>query len=141
MSGVGRPPLWSDADDARLRILWDEGLSTAEIGRLIGRTKGAVCGRAGRINCPPRVNPLTNTQALVRKVTVKKSRVELVLKMPAAQPSFRFAPVGKHNCKFPMWGMGRATHVYCDAPATKTYCKPHARLCYVSRGLPAQVAA
>ena len=139
MNTAGRPLLWSDDDDATLRALWAEGHSTAEIGRRMHRTKSSVCGRAGRTNCPPRVNVLTNTQVLVRKASVKKPRVELVLKMP---PLLQVKPVGKRSCQFPMWGLGRATGVYCDAPTGRIYCAAHAARCYVpARGPVAAVAA
>ena len=138
MSSTSRPPLWSKTDDATLLALWDEGLSTAEIGRRMGRTKSSVCGRAGRTNCPPRMNILTNTQVLVRKAAVKKPRAELVLKMPPVRKVVQPKSVGTRSCQFPMWSnSGRATHVYCEAPATKTYCPTHIRLCYVPARGPA----
>ena len=40
---------WDDVNVARLRELWDQGLPTAQIGKLIGFTKNAVVGKAHRI--------------------------------------------------------------------------------------------
>ena len=37
---------WSDDTIIRLRTLWDEGHSTAEIGRRMGVTKNAIVGKA-----------------------------------------------------------------------------------------------
>src|SRR6202000_1439118 len=41
----------------RLRALWDEGLSTAEIGRRLGVSKNAVVGKAHRLGLPARLSP------------------------------------------------------------------------------------
>ena len=40
---------WDDNNVAKLRDLWDQGLPTAQIGKLLGFTKNAVVGKAHRI--------------------------------------------------------------------------------------------
>jgi len=42
----------------RLRTLWNEGLSTAEIGRRMGVSKNAVVGKAHRLGLPARPSPI-----------------------------------------------------------------------------------
>lgn len=49
---------WNDEVIVRLRTLWDEGLSTAEIGRRLGVTKNAVVGKAHRLDLPARPSPI-----------------------------------------------------------------------------------
>ena len=49
---------WSDETIVRLRGLWDEGHSTAEIGRRLGVTKNSVVGKAHRLNLPARPSPI-----------------------------------------------------------------------------------
>lgn len=49
---------WNDDVIAKLRVLWSEGHSTAEIGRRIGMSKNAVVGKAHRLNLPPRPSPI-----------------------------------------------------------------------------------
>ncbi len=49
---------WNEEIIARLRGLWSEGLSTAEIGRRMGISKNAVVGKAHRLNLPPRPSPI-----------------------------------------------------------------------------------
>lgn len=66
---------WNDETIARLRLLWDEGLSTAEIGRRLGVSKNAVVGKAHRMMLPPRPSPIrrdgaaTPRSATPRRVT------------------------------------------------------------------------
>ncbi|MEN3167021.1 GcrA family cell cycle regulator [Gluconobacter sp. OJB] len=51
---------WTDETIARLRDLWSQGLSTAEIGRQLSITKNAVVGKAHRLGLPPRPSPIRN---------------------------------------------------------------------------------
>ena len=49
---------WAEETIVRLRTLWDEGLSTAEIGRRLGVTKNAIVGKAHRLDLPARPSPI-----------------------------------------------------------------------------------
>lgn len=49
---------WSEASAAHLRILWDQGLSTAAIARQMGRTKNGIIGKAHRLDLPGRPSPI-----------------------------------------------------------------------------------
>ncbi|NGM22970.1 GcrA cell cycle regulator [Roseomonas stagni] len=49
---------WSAEAIERLRALWAEGHSTAEIGRRMGVSKNAVVGKAHRLNLPARPSPI-----------------------------------------------------------------------------------
>lgn len=55
---------WTEELIAQLRGLWDEGRSTAEIGRQIGMSKNAVVGKAHRLNLPPRPSPIRRESGL-----------------------------------------------------------------------------
>jgi GcrA cell cycle regulator len=49
---------WTEETILRLRGLWAEGHSTAEIGRRLGVTKNAVVGKAHRLDLPARPSPI-----------------------------------------------------------------------------------
>ena len=49
---------WNTETIERLRGLWAEGYSTAEIGRRMGISKNAVVGKAHRLNLPSRPSPI-----------------------------------------------------------------------------------
>ena len=59
---------WTDERITQLTLLWDEGVTTAEIGRRIGVTKNAVIGKVHRLGLVPRV--ITQKPAPRRKVAV-----------------------------------------------------------------------
>jgi GcrA cell cycle regulator len=49
---------WNEDAISRLRALWAEGHSTAEIGRRMGVSKNAVVGKAHRLNLASRPSPI-----------------------------------------------------------------------------------
>ena len=55
---VVRGSSWTDASTARLRELWNEGLSTADIGQRLNLSKNAVIGKAHRLDLPSRPSPI-----------------------------------------------------------------------------------
>ena len=61
---------WSDELVTRLRNLWSEGLTTAEIGRRLGISKNAVVGKAHRLDLQARPSPIRRdaAQAGARRV-------------------------------------------------------------------------
>jgi len=58
---------WNDDNVSRLKDLWDQGLPTAQIGKLLGFTKNAVVGKAHRIGLERRPSP-------IRRATIKPDR-------------------------------------------------------------------
>ncbi|MGC9270999.1 GcrA family cell cycle regulator [Acidiphilium sp.] len=55
---------WTDDTIIRLRTLWDEGLSTAEIGRRLSVSKNSVVGKAHRLELPARPSPIRRDGAV-----------------------------------------------------------------------------
>jgi len=49
---------WTEETVARLRAFWQDGHSTAEIGRRVGTSKNSVVGKAHRLGLPPRPSPI-----------------------------------------------------------------------------------
>ena len=58
---------WNDDNVARLKELWDQGLPTAQIGKLLDFTKNAVVGKAHRIGLERRPSP-------IRRASIKPDR-------------------------------------------------------------------
>ncbi len=56
---------WTEETISRLRGLWQEGLSTAEIGRRMSITKNAVVGKAHRLTLPARPSPIRKSLAAI----------------------------------------------------------------------------
>jgi len=102
-------PTWTEERIERLTALWEEGVTTAEIGRRIGVTKNAVIGKVHRIGLVPRV------------VTEKP---------PQRRNVFDFTgPV----CMWPIGHPGEDDFHFCGGRpvAGKPYCSDHAAKAYI----------
>ena len=152
---------WNDDTIARLRTLWDEGHSTAEIGRRMGVTKNSVVGKAHRLELPARPSPIrrvldaghVSRRDQVRRAgpatlpaveTVAAELVEAPRKPAAAEAPHRPAPQLRavapprpaarvSTCCWPIGEPGTPSFRFCDAGAlaNKPYCQEHASLAYV----------
>ena len=69
---------WNDKNVTHLRELWDQGLPTAQIGKLLGFTKNAVVGKAHRIGLERRPSPIRRTET---KPDRKKARSPIMPKL------------------------------------------------------------
>src|SRR6201996_6774090 len=100
---------WTEEAIAKLRVLWAEGLSTAEIGRRLNISKNAVVGKAHRLSLPPRPSPL---------------------KRP---PTRRVIGVAPPSCTWPLGHPGDTDFHFCGKRPVqgKPYCAEHAAMAYV----------
>ena len=69
---------WNDENVKKLKELWDQGLPTAQIGKLLGFTKNAVVGKAHRIGLERRPSPIRRTAV---KPDRKKARSPVMPKL------------------------------------------------------------
>ncbi len=148
---------WTTEAIDRLRGLWVEGHSTAEIGRRMGISKNAVVGKAHRLALPARPSPIRREAsapprpAPARRQTLPPLRVALrepiqVLRraeplpvalaaVPAPVVATRqtvFRTVAK-SCCWPIGEPGTKAFRFCSAVAApgKPYCLEHAAQAYV----------
>ena len=50
---------WTDEQVEELKKLWDQGLTTGEIGKALGVSKNAVVGKAHRLKLDSRPSPIS----------------------------------------------------------------------------------
>ena len=104
-------PTWTAERIEVLVKLWDEGVTTAEIGRRIGVTKNAVIGKVHRIGLVPRV----------------------ITEKPAPPPTRNVFDFNGSVCMWPIGHPGDADFHFCGtAPVSgKPYCAKHAGQAYI----------
>jgi GcrA cell cycle regulator len=146
---------WNEDAISKLRALWAEGLSTAEIGRRMGVSKNAVVGKAHRLNLPSRPSPIrrdgerTPRRRLPRRVqgstlpalSAAMSPMPVEPPRPVAErqpPALRAVCLPRPGarvtpCCWPIGEPGTRSFRFCDvdAIAGKPYCDDHASLAYV----------
>ncbi|MGG5810201.1 GcrA family cell cycle regulator [Falsiroseomonas sp. CW058] len=145
---------WTPEAIERLRALWAEGHSTAEIGRRMGVSKNAVVGKAHRLNLPARPSPIRRDAPADAKPAAQKplrpAAVAPRLTLPAvaaAGPAAPASPIAAtpavvrpfprlgaaRSCCWPIGEPGTSGFRFCsgDAMTGKPYCGEHAALAYV----------
>lgn len=146
---------WTDDIIDRLKALWAEGISTAEIGRRIGVSKNAVVGKAHRLSLAARPSPIRRVPAgqavkrpLVRRVmgpTLPTLAPPVLEREPPPRPAppvasapvlrtVSRAPGGRLvACCWPIGEPGTKSFSFCDDGSLpgKPYCAAHAALAYV----------
>ena len=138
---------WDDNNVAKLRDLWDQGLPTAQIGKLLGFTKNAVVGKAHRIGLERRPSPIRRTSV---KPDRKKARSPVMPKLnfesndknlPAKKEPNTFQPAVKNlftlntkrGCEWPQGHPDENDFHFCgkDRFEDKPYCLDHCAVAYV----------
>jgi GcrA cell cycle regulator len=146
---------WPSDRIIRLRALWDEGHSTAEIGRRLGVSKNAVVAKSHRLDLPGRPSPIKGrwpdskaperrqipklsgptlaalTSLAPAKIVVRDPLPPLRSESPKPKPVALFGRVSE--CCFPEGEPGTPGFHYCDAPTMPggVYCEEHHRRCHV----------
>ena len=138
---------WNESNVSRLKELWDQGLPTAQIGKLLGFTKNAVVGKAHRIGLERRPSPIRRTAV---KPDRKKARSPIVptlkfeaskeeskqaLKKESFQPTVKnlFTNQSKRGCEWPEGHPDESEFKFCgkDRFEDKPYCIDHCAIAYV----------
>ena len=140
---------WNDDNVARLRELWDQGLPTAQIGKLLGFTKNAVVGKAHRIGLERRPSPIRRTAVkpdrkkarspIVPKLNFETEKEEEVKEIFTTQQTFQ--PVVKNHlnnnvkrgCEWPDGHPDESDFKFCGQERfeDKPYCIDHCAVAYV----------
>ena len=133
---------------ARLKELWDQGLPTAQIGKLLGFTKNAVVGKAHRIGLERRPSPIRRTAV---KPDRKKARSPTIPKLNFENKSEQnneissisktFQPIiknllvsnSKRGCEWPEGHPDESDFHFCGKERfeDKPYCVEHCSVAYV----------
>jgi len=137
---------WDDSNVAKLRDLWDQGLPTAQIGKLLGFTKNAVVGKAHRIGLERRPSPIRRTAVkpdrkkarspVMPKLNFEKQELEKnQINTNNFQPSVKniFISNSKRGCEWPEGHPDEADFRFCgkDRFEDKPYCLDHCAVAYV----------
>jgi GcrA cell cycle regulator len=135
----------------RLRALWAEGVSVAEIGRRLGFSKNSIVGKAHRLGLPSRPSPIKHGGPSPRRSRPQRVRGPSLPKLasiaaPVPQPpppiiaqpvrmalpkprsSWRITP-----CCWPMSAPGTRDFRFCDSASVpnKPYCEQHCSVAFI----------
>ncbi|ACI51091.1 GcrA cell cycle regulator [Gluconacetobacter diazotrophicus PA1 5] len=108
---------WTEETIARLRELWQQGLSTAEIGRQLAVTKNAVVGKAHRLGLQSRPSPIRRPPAPARAMEQKATTPTPV---PAVAPVVASSPAAPTPVASPAMASDSVTPVAAAEPRPAT---------------------
>jgi len=132
--------VWTPELIAEVTRLWGEGLTTAEIGKLVGVTKNAVVGKAHRLGLPARPSPIRRKGSGGGSTSRSAASVSVArpVAKPPAKPMRQLAlSTSGARCKWPFGHPGDANFHFCGSLAlvNRPYCPEHYQMAY----LPARV--
>ena len=138
---------WDENNVSKLRELWDQGLPTAQIGKLLGFTKNAVVGKAHRIGLERRPSPIRRTaikpdrkkarSPVMPKLNIENKHDEVKTSIEGSnfQPMVKnlFNTAVKRGCEWPLGHPDESDFHFCgkDRFEDKPYCLDHCALAYV----------
>ncbi len=117
---------WTDDRIAKLKKLWDRGLSASKIASELGEvTRNAVIGKAHRLSLESRPSPVKSDGTKAAKPAPKaKSRV--------ANDRINLLDLNERICKWPSGHPGDDDFQFCGKPseAGVPYCVEHCQMAY-----------
>lgn len=107
---------WTEETISELTRLWQQGLSTSEIGRRIGMSKNAVVGKAHRLGLIARPSPIKRAAPV----------------QPQPPKVVTFSRSG--GCSWPIGDPRKDDFHFCGEQAMpgKPYCSQHAAIAYIA---------
>lgn len=118
--------MWNDEKIAKLKKLWQEGLTTGEIGKRLGVSKNAVVGKAHRLGLKGRPSPI--------------KRPETAAPAPKKEPVkiFTLTDLSHNTCRWPIGDPKHEDFRFCGKQVYpgKPYCAEHCATAYVGSSKP-----
>lgn len=151
---------WTDEMIAELKVLWDKGMTTGEIGKKLNVTKNSVVGKVHRLGLDGRPSPIKRKNEEVEKPVAEPVKKIEHQKQPAtpkiehkleavkiepikATPKKELTPqkegnvslveLGNHSCRWPIGDPKDEGFHFCGkkTKAGQTYCEEHSAVAYV----------
>ncbi|MCF8475266.1 MAG: GcrA family cell cycle regulator [Emcibacter sp.] len=123
---------WTDERVAKLRELWDKGLSASQIAKELaeGVTRNAVIGKAHRMNLASRPSPVKTDSVKKVKKTVEKKVIPVKAKVTSGKVSL--LDLTERMCKWPIGHPGEPDFHFCGEASAPTfpYCPEHCAQAY-----------
>ena len=135
---------WTDEQVEELKRLWDQGLTTGEIGKALGVSKNAVVGKAHRLGLNGRPSPIRRNEdeASVSAEGTNNVKENKKTCKAAAQKTaekekkklFTVNDLTSTSCRWPVGDPKDEDFHFCgkESLPDKPYCAEHAAIAYVS---------
>lgn len=153
--------VWTDEAVEELKRMWDKGMTTGQIAKVLNVTKNSIIGKVHRLCLTARPSPIKKSEnSEDKKKTSKPAKVEknktketpskpakCVKKTPIEEPQKPATPVieetniplvklDNHTCRWPIGDPKDEDFCFCGKriKTGQTYCEEHAAVAYVKAG-------
>lgn len=149
---------WTDEMVNRLKELWDEGLTTGEIGKKLNVSKNSIVGKVHRLKLISRPSPIKkkDDEESIKKPEPKKAEIKKAPE-PVKEVKKKFEPkikeepitcvtpvkksgdkitvvdLDNHTCRWPIGDPKDENFHFCGKKVRtgQTYCEEHSAIAYV----------
>ncbi len=125
---------WTDEQVEELKRLWNEGLTTGEIGKALNVSKNAVVGKAHRLGLNSRPSPIRREDEPAEAVADQPQKAVKPKTPKKSEKLFTVNDLTHSSCRWPIGDPKDADFHFCgkEALPDKPYCAEHAAVAYVS---------
>ncbi len=130
---------WTDEQVEELKRLWNEGLTTGDIGKALGVSKNAVVGKAHRLGLNSRPSPIRrgDEEAGAEEAPAPEPKETKKVSGKREKPKEKLFTVNdltSNSCRWPIGDPKDEDFHFCGKEALpgKPYCLEHAAVAYVS---------
>jgi len=124
--------------EKKILELWNQGVTTAQIGSAVNKTKGSVCGLLWRMRRRGLIIPTRQQIKTTDEFREKRAKQhEQKIPIPPESLNIGFWNLTSQSCRYVV-NEGRAEHyIFCGAPKERgSYCKAHAEICFAPPRIP-----
>lgn len=150
--------IWTDEAVEELKRMWDRGMTTGQIAKVLNVTKNSIIGKVHRLCLTARPSPIKKTSEKKEKKTVVSQNIEKPVKtniktMPEApvkdcgesikvtapvveETNIPLVKLDNHTCRWPLGDPRDDDFCFCGKKVKtgQTYCEEHAAIAYVKAG-------
>ena len=137
---------WTEQMVEDLKKMWDEGLTTGEIGKRLNVSKNSIVGKVHRLQLSGRPSPIKKKDEISEEKAApakpaKEEKFEPVAKMPVKNSHSHcgktsLTDLDNHTCRWPVGDPKDENFHFCGKKVKigQTYCEEHANIAYVKAG-------
>ena len=151
--------IWTDEAVEELKKMWDKGMTTRQIAKVLNVTKNSIIGKVHRLCLTARPSPIkkgsnsTEKKTVTSKKTEKETKAKSTSKCktkekpivieeakpqaaPIEETNIPLVKLDNHTCRWPMGDPKDEDFCFCGKriKTGQTYCEEHAMVAYVKAG-------
>ncbi len=151
--------IWTDEAVEELKKMWDKGMTTGQIAKVLNVTKNSIIGKVHRLCLTARPSPIKKSSNSTEKKTVTSKKTEKETKAkstskcktkekpivieeakpqvaPIEETNIPLVKLDNHTCRWPMGDPKDEDFCFCGKriKTGQTYCEEHAMVAYVKAG-------